>query len=230
MFFIWLPFELIPYQGLISVLIAILIPLSLRAQGNTPFAAQSSQIVTPHQSYIEISQIDGVGLWQPPLHPNVAFSQAPLIFQLYHGKKLLNGHAPWVDRVRPKQWDILISENQFLHSFYQFEVGLLGEEFSFVSNDIEQMKELGIDLLVLDDELFKKKDHQLVTGYEKIFTTLFGSPTYNFDGVKVWSVDKWNGVTSISTIDLPKTATVPSHRFNFIGPSFNSRMFIPPSR
>ena len=218
--------KFVRFRGGVALFMSLSVPLSLWIQGNVPFQAQSSKVVVPHDAYVEISHLDGEGIWQPPLHPRVAFSQAPLIFQYYHQKKMLNGHALWVDRVRPVKWDQQIEENALLFAFYQYEVGAISEDITFSQADIVQLRDLGITLLVLDDELFKKNDHPLVRGYAIAFSHIFGEPVGNYSGIRVWSVDNWNGKETVPVSLLPKVEAK-SADYNFSGPAFESRMFQP---
>ena len=63
-------------------------------------------------------------LLAPPLWPGLALAQQHLIDQRYHRKRLLGGHALWVDRLRPPAWDAFVAGNSFLAALQGLEQGL----------------------------------------------------------------------------------------------------------
>ena len=183
-------------QAWTSVLLCLCIPLSLWLQGNRPLNVRTSPIQAPPPIYPKLASLDARAILQPPLSPKIAFSQVPLLQQLYHKKKLLTGHALWVDRVRPKEWDELIASNQLLAGLQQFETTQI-RDLQFRPTDINQIRALGIDLVVVDQELFTKDFQVLVRSYVSLWTELLGSPILQEKGIWVWSLDSWKGRTQV---------------------------------
>ena len=59
----------------------------------------------------------------------------------------------WVDRVRPPLWDQTIQQNKLLSSLQNLKQAKKGKS-NFSAKDMTHLRELGVDLVVLDRELF----------------------------------------------------------------------------
>jgi hypothetical protein len=137
-------------------------------------------------------------LAQAPLAPSVASSQAPLMFQLLHGKTLLGGHAPWVDRVRPPAWDAFVRGNSFLVALQQLERAKLTDgALRFRAADLESLRSRGLRLWVVDPQLFPAELAPLVAAYGSVLGQLFGAPVASDPGgARAWDAARWDGVTA----------------------------------
>jgi hypothetical protein len=217
-------------KGIVSVLLAVSVPISMRLQGNAPFSVHSSEVDLPPKAYVELADLPGNVILQPPLSPKAAYSQVPLLFQLYHGKRLFSGHALWVDRVRPPRWDKLVRENGFLSSMVSFEEGLSEGVFQFEPKDLGALRNLGVDLFVLDDELFSRHMGKVVIGYRNLCNQLFGRPVLEVDGVMVWDLQNWKGKEAASLPGWTWPDFLPQGDGSrpLPGPRYDSRVYIEP--
>ena len=183
---------------LFAVVCSLLIPLSLWFQGDRPFHAAHTPIEFPIAEYQDVQQLEGRVIWSPPLNPKVANTQLPLLFQMVHKKKLLTGHALWVDRVRPKDWDILIASHPLLSCLQEYELGGIEKQCVFNEQDILALHSMGIDLIVLDSTIFPRSFMGLVPNPANTYEDIFGSPIYRSKGLRVWSTKNWTGILHIS--------------------------------
>jgi hypothetical protein len=174
------------------LLIALCIPLSLHFQGLIP-RAKSSPIQLPPSLYVQLSTLEGESLLQTPLNPRITAVQTPLIYQLFHKKKMLNGHAPWVDRVRPPKWDALLKDNSFLAALVAYEEAQISGEISFKAEDLQTLRDQGLRHLVVDQEFYVLKLRPLVDGTKAAFAELFGPPILRGKRAWVYDTDNWSG-------------------------------------
>ena len=184
-----------------SIGCAVLIPFSFWLQGNRPFQALNSPVELPIEVYQDIADLEGDVLLTPPLSPKLAKSQAALLFQLFHHKRLLTGHALWVDRVRPTKWDDLIDNHVLLKAMQKFENGENPDPVVLSQGDLVSLWDLGVDWIVLDAELFLQSANPVLNGYVQVLTELFGAPILQKDHVWVFNSHTW---TRQSTVSFPK--------------------------
>lgn len=181
----------------VMVALAVLVPVQLNLQ-DAPWHAQFTKTTVPHPVYAGIAELPGEVLIEPPLSPTVASDQAHLIYQLFHHKKLLRGHAMWVTRVRPEGWDEFVAQNSLLHEMQRLELAELGDGvFRFEEADCRQLIADGARIWVLNREYFPGVMSGLVAAYEQIFTHLFGPPIRSAGLVKVWDAAGYTGVTEV---------------------------------
>jgi hypothetical protein len=177
-----------------SLILSFLIPMSLWMQGNRPFYVPQKKILSDN-IYTHLAKKPGEAILQLPLSPKIAFSQEVLIQQLYHKKKLLTGHALWVDRVRPAEWDDLVLKNPLLRSLQQYE---LGKTFTInaPASAFTELRALGIDWVVLDKSMFTKDFSTFFHKYVELWTSILGAPDMQSETIWIWSMDGWNGTIS----------------------------------
>jgi hypothetical protein len=173
------------------LLITLSVPLSLQAQGLI-LHAKSSPIELPPALYTSLSEEEGEVLLQTPLNPRATSIQTPMIYQLFHKKKMINGHAPWVDRVRPAAWDALISENTFLSALNTYEMALTSGQVNFNKEDLNALREMGLRYLIVDQEFYVLKLRPLAAGTRLAFQDLFGPPVLQGKRSWVFDIDQWN--------------------------------------
>jgi hypothetical protein len=187
----------LPGPKLILTGVAVaLVPLCLLLQKDPIHLHYTRIIDSPfHQ---RLGELPGEVLLGLPFTPQVANSQLPLIYQLWHGKKMINGHAPWVSRVRPQAWDDRIRDNGFLAALAAYERGDLRSEFlSFSAADLQQLRTEGLDTIWLDRELFAVRLSDPWQGLQVILTALFGEPVLAEEGRAAWALSNWTGETSV---------------------------------
>ena len=179
-----------------GALLALSIPAQLSLQG-APWNAQFSKVVAPEPFYAAVATLPGARLIEPPLAPQLASSETPLIYQIYHGKQLVNGHAEWVDRVRPDAWDAFVAGNSFLSGMQKLERGELAGDFVFEAADLQALLDQDVRIMVLNREYFPVTFSGLITSYTELFTGLFGAPVEGGKRAKAWDMKAWNGSTSV---------------------------------
>lgn len=186
---------------LLTFLGCALVPVCLWLQGDRPMTVLHAPIKWPVPVYQSLKQLPPGGIWQPPINPGVANSQAPLIFHLLHQRPMLNGHALWVDRVRRPEWDSFVKSNSLLHGLHNYEVAEHGSALILKDADIQSLLGIGLRYVVLDQELFSPRLPQHLRGYRRVCRELFGPPLMEQDGVTVWDIQNWTGVEQVA---LPK--------------------------
>ena len=162
-----------------------------------PTTIPFSSITNPGVFYSEVSKIPGKALLQVPFSPQVSATQNGLLYQIYHQKRTINGHAPWVKRVRPPEWDRWIQQNSFLQGLAQYERGKLSGDWEFKAEDLQELLDLGVNIIVIDPELFPIILNPLVTGYRDLFQQLLGDPILTHEGAVAFRLDQWDGKTSL---------------------------------
>ena len=139
---------------------------------------------------------EGVVL-QLPLAPKASGVQLPLLYQLLHKKPMLNGHAPWVERVRPPAWDARIAANSYLSQLQALERGEVDGTFQFVAADLEALRASGLRWLVLDRATFPFALQSAVKAHRAAADALFGDPVVRGRGLRVWDLALWSGKEAV---------------------------------
>jgi hypothetical protein len=134
-----------------------------------------------------------VVLIQPPLSPKVAKSQIPLLYQTFHHRKILTGHALWVDRVRPLAWDEYMREHDFFRQLLDYEEG--NSQGTIVYNQNMHLQMIGDQtvILAIDPMLFPQSHQSVKNAYRDMAFQLFGQPVYQNKNVLMWDIRNWNG-------------------------------------
>jgi len=182
--------------GLLLPALALLIPLELYLRG-TGVTVQTSWFAGP-EAYEDVGELDGDALVELPLSPALAQNQQTLSYQWVHGKRLVNGHAMWVDRVRPDDWDRFVADNSLLGGLQRYELGEGGTSFEVRAEDIEALRALGVEHVVVNAEYLPGKLISLVPRYEALLNGLFGKPVLNHRNlVLVWALADYTGKTEV---------------------------------
>jgi hypothetical protein len=168
--------------------------LELQGPGNR---AHSTALAWPPSLYQRLAEEPGEVLLELPLSPRVALSQKPLLLQLSHGKTMLNGHALWVDRVRPEAWDAFVAGNALLRGLQGVEDGSLRGELSFAAEELEGLRADGLALVVLNREHYPLGLAEAVRRQRAVLTALFGPPFASMEGAWAWRTADWTGVTEV---------------------------------
>ncbi len=177
-----------------SVVLALSIPLQL-SLGRAPYGALFSEAHVPVVFYQEVGVLPGTVLIEPPLTPDLAASQATLMYQLDHGKTLLNGHALWVQRVRPAGWDTFVDGNSFLAACRRLERGELDGRFEFDGNDLTALFDQGVLTITVNREYFPGRYSELTTAYARVLDALFGEAAVKGPKAQAWDMGRWTGAT-----------------------------------
>ena len=178
--------------GWVSLALAASFTLAMRAQ-DEPVKVSQSVVALPPQTYAPLAKLPGEVLLQLPFSPKVASTQTPLIYQLYHQKKLLSGHAPWVDRVRPPEWDRLVAENSFLAGLLAYEEARLSGLWRFEAADLQTLIDQGFSHVVVDQEHYPLPLRGLFSGTQRLMEQLFGKPVHRGPRASVYATAGWTG-------------------------------------
>lgn len=183
-------------RPLVALATVGLVPLCLLLQKD-PIHLHYTR-VTPSTFHQELAQQPGDVLLGLPFSPQVSNSQLPLVYQLWHGKKMINGHAPWVRRVRPQAWDDQLRDNSFLAALADYEQGDNREgTLVFDGADLATLQSQGLALIWLDRELFPVRLAPAWTGLQVVLTGLFGQPMVVDGDRAAWSTARWTGETAV---------------------------------
>lgn len=192
----------LPDRWQLGLLLTALLPLDLSLRDGKSSAP--SAWWEPPEAYLAIADLPGEALIELPIAPQVVSTQQTLIYQRVHGKRLVNGHAMWVDRVRPDAWDAWVAQNTFLTVLQQYEQGqLMKAPFAFRPEHVIALRQSGVRYLVVNAEYFPRALYGLVERYPAIFQPLFGDPVYTFrDHLFVWDLENYTHVGFIE--DVPE--------------------------
>lgn len=185
----------------LGLAVVVLQPVLLEAQG-VPARTKQSPVVLPPEGYTELAERDGRVLLELPLAPQLAGTQQHLVYQLWHGKTLLTGHALWVDRVRPDRWDAFVRANSFLSQLQRLERGELDGTFAFEGADLQALIDQDLAWISLNREYFALELRDLVKAYPGLLRALFGAEEVRHVHLKVWDLRSWTGRTEVEIPEL----------------------------
>ncbi len=182
---------------LLPWLLVALLPVDLELRGGRSTPAMTWWEAP--EVYEELGELEPGAVLELPLAPELVTGQQSLIYQLIHGKALVNGHAMWVDRVRPPAWDRWVQENSFLNRIQEYERGEpMDGRFAFEPGDMRDLLEQDIRYLVVNAEYFPKALYGLVDRYPVIFGGLFGEPVLRWqDQFYVWDMQRYSGAPGV---------------------------------
>ncbi|MDP2313605.1 MAG: hypothetical protein Q8P41_11915 [Pseudomonadota bacterium] len=185
-----------PRAALVTLgLVLLAVPLELRARG-APILAATSRLADPLPDAIVAMQAlpDGVVL-DLPAAPELRIAQQHLTLQALHGHRLLDGHAMWVDRVRPSAWDTELAASSFLTELARFERGQPIDEdparvdrFVYDVADIERLTTAGVRWIVVWDEMFADDIDALPDHLRTLLSTVLGAPVIDGETLTVYDL------------------------------------------
>jgi len=181
----------------VAVAVVVSAPLLLAWDGAPHQILTTSLDLTPGGYSRLAAMEDGVAL-QPPLAPEAAGTQLPLLFQRIHKKRLLSGHALWVDRVRPKAWDARVEGNSYLRALMKMERGEAGEALTFDPQDLADLIDQGLRWFILDRSTLPYSLRDVVSAHRVAGDALFGRPVIRDRGLFVWDMSMWNQTSTVS--------------------------------
>jgi len=180
--------------------LVVLLPIDLIARDGT--ASAPSAWWEPPEAYLAMAEAPGEAVLELPIAPQVVSAQQTLTYQMVHQKKLVNGHAMWVDRVRPDAWDDWVADNSFLTVLGAYERGeLMTAPFAFRPEHVVALRSAGVRYIVVNAEYFPRALYGLVERYPVIFEPLFGEPVYTFrDHLWVWDLERYTHVGLVEDV------------------------------
>jgi hypothetical protein len=181
----------------LGVALAALLPLNLAVQGVSPQARVTPLSEWPPPFYTALRDAPGELLLDLPISPRASVSERPVLYQLAHGKTLINGHAQWVSRVRPSAWDAFVAGNSFLAALGAVEEARGGERFEFEARDLQSLAEAGLGVIVVNYEHYPVALSRCAHLEQQVLLGLFGQPISRMDWAWAFGVASWNGETSV---------------------------------
>lgn len=195
--------------ALLAAGLVVLIPVEQAARGGTSGVQVSAW--EPPAHYQQLAALPGEAIVGLPLNPAIASTQAALSYQWVHGKAMVNGHAMWVDRVRPDAWDAWVADNSLLQALSRAEEGKNGR-VRVNPRDVQALRDQGVRYIVLDAEFYPEPLHQLLPAEHYILGLLFGDPVYA-EGTQllVWDLEKYSGIRHFDTshVSAPGEIQIP---------------------
>lgn len=182
-------------------------PAALERQRAHPEVSLSS-VRLPPKVYPTLATRPGAVLVEPPLTGATASTQQQLVYQLWHRKTLLAGHAMWVDRVRPDAWDAFVAGNSFLAQLQALERGELRGTFRFEAADLQALLDQDVRWFSVNRELFPLALRDLVDAYKGLFDELFGRALDQAQGHWIWDGRRWTGAAEAPIRDFTWPANV----------------------
>ncbi|MFN7146518.1 MAG: hypothetical protein ACK4YP_22275 [Myxococcota bacterium] len=185
-----------PRAGLVALGLALVaVPLELNGRG-APVLASTARLADPLPAAVEEMRALPEGLLLDlPVAPELRIAQQHLTLQSLHGHDLLDGHAMWVDRVRPAEWDAWMAESSFLTELARFERGKAIPEdparvdrFVYDVADIARLRDAGLRWIVVWDEMFAEDIDELPGHLRTLLEQLLGAPVVSGDGLTVYDL------------------------------------------
>lgn len=150
-----------------------------------PAAVTVRPLSWPRAAWVALAALPEGVVLTPPIAPQAAGSQWPLMAQRAHRHPLLVGHAPWVDRVRPAAWDAAVAEDPALSALAALE---RGTPIALEGAALRALEGRGLRWLALDRSAFVVDLQPVVQAYDAIFDELCGQPVYRDKGVQIWDL------------------------------------------
>lgn len=168
-----------------AVLILALLPIELYARGGV--VEVSTSWFTPPPTYQKLAELPAGNVLELPLYEKIARNESSLSYQRVHQKTLINGHAMWVDRVRPAEWNAWIAEQPLLDALRQFEAGTLSGQWELAADQAPWTAN-AVAYITLNREYFPGDLGDLLDHHATFLTAWYGKPILKGGGVRVWDV------------------------------------------
>ncbi|MCB9764076.1 MAG: hypothetical protein H6739_30170 [Alphaproteobacteria bacterium] len=177
--------SVLPARRWAGLLLGLTLPWMLTRTGDARPVRASPATLPPAAAEALAALPDGLVI-EPPLSPRSSSSQVPLIEQRFHHKPLLTGHAPWVERVRPRAWDEAMAANPFLAGLQRWERGGAGD---IPIEGLDALRTEGAVYLVVNPGLFAQALAAQPDGYH-ILGEALGREVARERGVVIYALDR----------------------------------------
>jgi len=178
-----------------------LIPIELQTRG-APASVTTSWWEAP-EAYEALAELPGGALLELPIYGPLARTQQSLSYQWVHGRALVNGHAMWVDRVRPTAWDEWVDAQALLSGLRDFEAGERAGEWSVSAAELAALRAEGVGYISLNPEFFPGELADLEAHYAALLEALLGPPVAEADEVRFWAIGGDGGSVSLPVWSPP---------------------------
>lgn len=181
--------------------LTLLLPFDVGARQGTLSAPVS--YFEPPEAYDALAALPGDVVLELPISPPLVCGQQTLSYQWIHHKRLMNGHAMWVDRVRPAAWDAWVRENGFLTDLMALEQGEHEGPFEVAPADLEVLRGVGLRYFVVNVEYYPSELAPLVAVYRELFGALFGEPVVDVDAeLYAWDISTLQRAGPVETLPV----------------------------
>jgi hypothetical protein len=201
-------------SAVLALLLAASVPSLLWLQ-RLDLQARVTIMQWPPPFYSSLKDLPGSVLLDLPIAPEASVSERPVLFQLAHKKTLLNGHAQWVERVRPPGWDDFVEGNSFLRELRRQDQAALEGVFEFEGRDLQLLMDQGFGTIVLNAENYPAVLLDCVHVQHFVLMALFGRPVSQMERGWAWSLKNWTRSTRVKVAawtwpaDLPTDGVTP---------------------
>ncbi len=176
-----------------SVAVAALLPLELYARGAS--VSVETSWFKPPAAYEKLAALEPGNVLELPLAGCIARTESSVSYQWVHHHPLINGHAMWVDRVRPTAWNDWITQQPLLDALLRFEKGELTGDWSLPA-DTALVSDGALRYITLSREYFPGELQPLLEHHVAMLTAWFGEPIVRAGGVRIWDIQNDTGVRS----------------------------------
>lgn len=192
--------DLPPRLGLLLCgAVAVFVPVELKTRG--AFVTVAASGLKDEPAFVaEMAALEDGVVVDLPMSPEIWIGQQHLTLQRMHAHRLFDGHAMWVDRVRPDAWDERVAASSFLTELQRFERGqpepddpARVDRFEFDPADVQALRDDGLRYVVVWHELFAGPIKELPTALDTLLQRLFGDPVVSHEGFKVYDLAKFGG-------------------------------------
>ena len=135
-----------------------------------------------------------------PLAPAVAGDQVALSQQWVHRRRLLGGHALWVERVRPRAWDDWRRDHPLWGPWSAYEAGAGPAELILDEALLARLRAEGTRWLALQEECFPGALAPLLRAERAVLQSLWGAPVLRdgATGLEIYDLEAWTGRRGVS--------------------------------
>jgi len=152
----------------------------------------------PPPVYEDVAALPAGALLELPLWGDITRSQQSLSYQWVHRRTLVNGHAMWVERVRPDEWDDWLSRSRLLSGLLAVEQGAGPSTWSLTAADVDALRAEDLRYISLNREFFPGELASLHEHHVASLQALFGAPLIDDGGVRIWYLAQLTGATEIA--------------------------------
>lgn len=184
-----------PRLGMLTIAVAVGgVMLELKSR-QSMVAIKTSRLKEEPTWVAKVEALPEGGIVDLPASPELWIAQQHLTLAEEVHRQLLEGHAMWVDRVRPDEWDAMIKANSFLAEVQRFERGQPDLEdptrvdrFEYDPKSCDALVTLGIRWVVVWDELFAPAISELPDKLNTVLPKVLGKPVIAETGYTVYDL------------------------------------------
>jgi len=175
----------------LGVLVGLLVLEDGVRRGTTGAA---SSLFVPPEPYAALADLPRGHLLELPLVSPWTRSQQSLSYQWVHQRDLVNGHAMWVERVRPDAWDAWLAQQPLLAQLAAIDRGEGPRELVVTRADLRDLQDRGVRYVTVNTEYYTGELEALAPIHRQLLRGLFGEPILSSgEYFLAWDLDRWTG-------------------------------------